>query len=263
MQLHIRHETVYRYDRPTAGSVQVIRLTPRPEPGQRTVRWLLTTPGRRVQHVDPFGNVTHLVTLDDPREEIRIVAHGVVESSDTGGVQPADDGGLSPLVFRAGTRLARVTPEVHGLAAGIEGGRGGLLELARRVRAAVEYVPGATAVHHDAPEVLALGQGVCQDHAHVFIAACHARGIPARYVSGYVHTGGAEVASHAWVDAWLEAEQLWFSLDVTNGEAADGRYCRLAVGRDYMDACPVRGVRRGGGDEAMDVRVFVAASADQ
>jgi len=266
MQLHIRHETTYRYARPIGATVQVIRLTPRAESGQRTIRWTLTTPGRRVQHVDAFGNLAHLVTLDEPRDEILILAQGVVESADNAGMQPADDTGLSPLAFLSGTQLTRVTPDIRTLAMGAAGhasGRAGVLDLAHRIREAVEYVPGATEVHHDAAEALRLGKGVCQDHTHLFIAACHAHGIPARYVSGYVHTGDANMASHAWADVWLEEEQGWFSLDITNAQPADNRYCRLAIGRDYLDACPVRGVRRGGGAEAMQVRVYVGASADQ
>ena len=82
-------------------------------------------------------------------------------------------------------------------------------------------------------------------------------------VSGYFHTGDANMASHAWADVWLGEEQGWFSLDITNAKPANNHYCRLAVGRDYLNACPVRGVRRGGGEEAMSVRVYVGASADQ
>ena len=259
MQLHIRHETIYRYARPIGGTVQVIRLTPRPDRCQRTIRWALTTPGRRVEHTDPF------VTIDEPREELRILAHGIVESSETEGRLPADENGLSPLVFLAGTRLTGVTDEIRALAGpyGPAVTNWDLLEIARRIRDAVDYVPGATEVHHDASEALRLKQGVCQDHTHLFIACCHARGIPARYVSGYVHTGDADVASHAWADAWLGPEEGWYSLDVTNVQPASTLYCRLAVGRDYLDACPVRGVRRGGGDESMSVRVNVGSSADQ
>jgi transglutaminase-like putative cysteine protease len=105
---------------------------------------------------------------------------------------------------------------------------------------------------------------VCQDHAHIFIACCRASGVPARYVSGYVYTGkDGEVASHAWVDAWLGAESGWMPIDITHQSLVGGRHCRLAVGRDYLDACPVRGVRRGGGPEEMQVAVIVAASAQQ
>jgi transglutaminase-like putative cysteine protease len=105
---------------------------------------------------------------------------------------------------------------------------------------------------------------VCQDHAHVFIASARAVGMPARYVSGYLYTGDAkDAASHAWVDVWLGAEIGWQSVDVTHKRPAVRTYCRLAVGRDYLDAAPVRGMRQGGGGEKMEANVLVADSAQQ
>ena len=96
------------------------------------------------------------------------------------------------------------------------------------------------------------------------IAAARSVGIPARYVSGYLYTGDAkDTASHAWVDAWLGPDIGWHSLDVTNRRAAVRNYCRLAVGRDYLDAAPVRGMRQGGGGEKMEASVLVTESAQQ
>jgi transglutaminase-like putative cysteine protease len=136
------------------------------------------------------------------------------------------------------------------------------MDLVAGVRAAVAYQPGVTDVSHSAAEAIELGFGVCQDLAHVYVACCRSAGIPARYVSGYVYTGTTgEVASHAWVDAWLGDDSGWLSLDVTHGEAAGAAHCRLAVGRDYLDAAPVRGVRRGGGREKLSVVVNLAAIA--
>jgi transglutaminase-like putative cysteine protease len=98
----------------------------------------------------------------------------------------------------------------------------------------------------------------------VYIASARAIGIPARYVSGYLYTGDAnDAASHAWVDVWLGPEIGWQSMDVTHKRPAVRTYCRLAVGRDYLDAAPVRGVRQGGGGEKMEANVLVAESAQQ
>jgi transglutaminase-like putative cysteine protease len=98
----------------------------------------------------------------------------------------------------------------------------------------------------------------------VYIASARSVGMPARYVSGYLYTGDtAEAASHAWVDVWLGAEIGWQSIDVTHQCPAVRTYCRLAVGRDYLDAAPVRGVRQGGGGEKMEANVSVAESAQQ
>ena len=261
MLLSIRHETVYRYSRKVDHSVQVVRLTPRLEPGQRTLRWKLTSPGRQVEQVDAFGNIAHLVTVDEAISEIRLLAEGQVETRDTEGALPTEEGGLSPLAFLAETPLTEPDPAIRDFASGwsVESLRdpSSLIGLAAAIRAAVVWEPGATTVEHDAAEALALGRGVCQDHAHLFSSICRLHRIPARYVSGYLHTGESSVASHAWAEAWLGEERGWFSVDVTNGTATGPRHCRLAVGRDYLDAGPVRGVRRGGGDEDLQVAVHV------
>jgi len=269
MQLHIRHETLYRYAEPVKRSVQNLRLTPRREAIQRALRWDIATPGRQHAQIDAYDNVVHLLTLDEPHREIRIVVNGVVETEDGEGTVLADEGKLSPLAFVAQTNLTRSDEALATFAAQCLPPRRDphdrFIQLANAVCETVQYEKGATDVHESASRAFARGKGVCQDHAHVFIACCRTAGIPARYVSGYVYAGeGAEVASHAWVDVWLGPEQGgWLSIDVTHRALAAGRHCRLAVGRDYLDACPVRGVRRGGGAEQMHVAVSVAASAQQ
>jgi transglutaminase-like putative cysteine protease len=127
----------------------------------------------------------------------------------------------------------------------------------------MEYVPGVTEVSDTAAHAFKLQRGVCQDHAHVMISCCRSLGIPARYVSGYLLTARDDhIASHAWVDVWLARHERWFSIDVTNGVPGGLQHCRLAVGRDYLDACPVRGVRRGGGAETMSAKVEVSGDGE-
>ena len=268
MHLHIRHETTYRYGEPVKRSVQNLRLTPRRDPVQRALNWQITAPGRQHEQIDAYGNVVHLLTLDEPHREIRIVVNGVVETHDIEGQSLPNEGKLSPLTYLAETSLTRADATLQSFAKEVlprsSDRRTNLLRLADAVSQAVQYERGVTDVHEPAARAFSRGKGVCQDHAHVFIACCRASGIPARYVSGYVYTGrDGEVASHAWADAWLGPEQGWMPIDVTHRTLVGGRHCRLAVGRDYLDACPVRGVRRGGGAEAMEVAVIVAASAQQ
>jgi len=108
-----------------------------------------------------------------------------------------------------------------------------------------------------------LGNGVCQDHAHLMLALCRARGLPARYVSGYVDVGEvSDAASHAWVDVWLE-DAGWVAVDVSHACFASEKYCRVAVGRDYETAAPVRGMRVGGGEEELEVTVAVDLLVNQ
>jgi transglutaminase-like putative cysteine protease len=125
------------------------------------------------------------------------------------------------------------------------------------LNAHISYQPGSTAVETSAVEAFAGGKGVCQDHAHAFLACARSLGIPARYVSGYLFTDSEDhLASHAWAEAWLD--DAWYSFDVTNCLAKPERHLKLAVGLDYLDACPVRGMRRGGGAEQMHAQVDVA-----
>lgn len=268
MPLHIRHETLYRYAEPVRQSVQTLKLTPRREDRQRLLHWELHTPGRRTQQVDAFGNITHLLTLDEPHDEIRIVVTGSVDVDASPRLRERDV--LSPLVFRSTTPLTNADATIVALAGrharDVAAARAAdapveaLLDLAQDVREAVRYRSGATTVADTAVTAIARGEGVCQDQAHVYLACCRALEVPARYVSGYLDAGDpSEIASHAWVDVWMGDGAGWLGLDVTHRRAVDERYCRLAVGRDYLDAAPVRGVRRGGGHETLEVRVSVNA----
>ena len=262
MLLHIHHETTYRYDRPVKHSVQSLRLTPRTEAGQRVLSWALHTPGRRSQQSDAHGNIMHLLTLDEPHDEILLTVTGTVETEEVAGAVASDRGRLSPLVYLPETRLTATDEALREFArrhAAAMVDRAGVLRLAEAVRRAMDYVPGVTAVSDTAAQAFALGRGVCQDHAQVMIASCRTVGVPARYVSGYLLTDRDDhIASHAWVDVWIAAESAWFAVDVTNGRPGGAHHCRLAVGRDYLDACPVRGVRRGGGNESMTAQVAVS-----
>lgn len=267
MQLHIRHRTAYRYDETVKYSAQALRLTPRREGRQRTLAWTIHAPGRRTEQVDAHGNLTHLLTLEEPHRQIEIVVSGAVEVASATEMLP-HEGPLSPLAYLAPTPLTAADEALAALSRRYFSGHGEirdrLYSLARGVSESVRYVPGVTSVEDSASAALARGEGVCQDQAHVFIACCRACGIPARYVSGYLFSGDrGDSASHAWVDAWVDDAKAWLGIDVTHLGPAGLDHCRLAVGRDYLDAAPVRGVRRGGGREKMDVNVTVSQAFAQ
>ncbi|MGO9932056.1 MAG: transglutaminase family protein [Steroidobacteraceae bacterium] len=266
MHMHIRHETRYRYERPVKYSVQSLHLTPRRDLSQRALTWNISAPGRRLEQIDAYGNISHLLTIEEPHREIQIVVQGVVETADAEARQ--DDGTLSPLAYLAPTHLTAPNEELKAFAQSALGSlsepRARAHALAEAVFGAVRYKPGTSDVQDSAAAAFKSGEGVCQDHAHVFIASARAVGMPARYVSGYLYTGDtSDAASHAWVDVWLGPDLGWQSVDVTHKRPAVRTYCRLAVGRDYLDAAPVRGVRHGGGGEKMEASVLVAESAQQ
>jgi transglutaminase-like putative cysteine protease len=232
------------------------------------VSWRVLAPGDRLEQVDPYGNLMQLVTVETPHRELCILVEGITEIGGPSDAHEAAADSLSPLAYLAPTTLTRPDAAVRELAEHHLGRHpaspASLLDLVAGVRQAVAHEPGITDVTHGAAEALDLGAGACQDQAHVFIACCRAAGVPARYVSGYFHaTDTDEVASHAWADVWLGAARGWVSLDVTHAEEAGARHCRLAVGRDYLDAAPVRGVRRGGGHEHVEVTVRVTSGQGQ
>ena len=123
----------------------------------------------------------------------------------------------------------------------------------------VTYIPGETDVDTTAAQALDAGSGVCQDHAHIFAACARLAGLPARYVSGYLcatDDGNQQQASHAWAEALLPGLG-WVAFDPANATSPHAGYVRVAIGRDYMDTAPVRGLRTGPGEERMAVRVAV------
>jgi len=129
------------------------------------------------------------------------------------------------------------------------------------VAEAVAYTPGETHPGTTAAEALADGKGVCQDHAHLLIAAALTLDVPARYVTGYLHAAGdlAE-ASHAWAELYVE-DLGWVGFDPSNGVSPDARYIRIGSGADALEAAPIRGVAQGNGAEALDVDLSVVEAA--
>jgi transglutaminase-like putative cysteine protease len=260
MRLSILHRTTYRYASPVFYSIQHLRLTPREEPHQRTLRWRLKTPGTASAAPDAYGNLVHTLALTQAHGDVQIEARGEVEIDPLdGGRLPDVPAGPPPLTFLAGTPLTEADDRLRDFAHSHLGrtDRDGLLGFAIAVSDAIAYQAGTTEVTSTAADALRLGRGVCQDHAHAFVAGCRVRGLPARYVSGYVHPGDApHAASHAWADVYLPTTG-WTSIDITHRRFASDHLCRLAVGRDYASAGPVRGVRIGGGDESLEVRVNI------
>jgi YD repeat-containing protein len=270
MQLSVHHRTTYSYNDHVRYSAQYLHLTPLSNPSQRVLRWRIDAPGQLTEWHDAFGNTCHTLVIDKPVSTIEIAAHGRVETTDTSGVLPAEDGGPPIEVYLRETPLTRTAASVRDFAAPhrapIETGRlEALHQLSGAIRDAVDYQSGDTHVRSPAAEALELGTGVCQDHAHVFIACCRHLGVPARYVSGYLFAADeSEVASHAWAAAWVD-DLGWVSFDVANRTCCTPHHVCVAVGLDYDGVAPVRGIRQGGGDdgETMSVHVRVSEAPQQ
>jgi transglutaminase-like putative cysteine protease len=271
MRLFVHHATHYRWSEPQRGLIQLLRVTPASFAGQAVVDWRIDIDrdARLRTGRDGFGNITTMLYVDGPIEQIGLTFAGEVLTEDRAGIVAGAPEPLPPLLFRRMTLLAgadqRIIAFAH--AARDEGGDAldWLHRLNHQIHQRIAYNTEATGVETDAATAFARGHGVCQDHAHIFLAAARALGIPARYVSGHLFRRDGEVAqqaAHAWTEAFIEGLG-WIGFDPANGICTDDAYVRVAVGLDYGDASPTTGRRRGSGEEALDVEVRVALSQAQ
>lgn len=263
MRLHIVHDTTYRYGRAAYLVIQALRMWPAASTGQVVKDWRVEVDGRRLEPtcLDGFGNPVATHTIDRDVDAVRLSVRGDVETENLHGVHGHGDDTLPPMFYLSPTLLTAGTPAIDALARSAAG-EGNDIErlhrLSNAVRDKVDYLPHQTDAESTAAEAFEAGAGVCQDHAHVLIAAARALGYPARYVSGYLCPVGEEAAaSHAWAEIFV-ADLGWVGFDAANRQSPDERYVRIACGRDYRDAAPVRGVRLGGIAETLEVDVSIA-----
>jgi len=257
MHLSITHTTHYSYNQPLLYSIQQLKLTPQDGFGQRVKHWSISVNGQLYQYADAYGNVVHSLVVDGNSSEIKIVAKGEVETG-LSHIESQEDLPLTIYLRDTNLTQADASLKTFSLAFGEISGVADLEKLSQAIVARVPYAKGVTGVYTTASQAFESGTGVCQDHAHIFIACCRALNIPARYVSGYLFTEHNDLLeSHAWVDAWLD-NLGWVSVDVSNQCLVNGAHVRLAVGLDYHDASPVSGIRVGGGVELMNAGVHVS-----
>ncbi len=267
MILNVHHSTTYRYQEPLFRSIQLLRLTPLNSFRQKVIAWYLDFPGTAFSNIDWYGNIVHLVTIPPQTREINIVANGQVESFPA--IPNYNQGPIplecylkqTPLTGLSLTMEKFVAKEDLPVTYSIETKNTdfvfqALTNLSRRILAKVEYKRGLTDSGTTAKAAFELGGGVCQDHTHIFLGCCRYIGIPARYVSGYLYTTDtSHIASHAWAEAWING--AWHSFDISNQCQAGENHIELAYGIDYLDACPIKGSRLGGGNESLTVLSLV------
>ncbi|MFY3384537.1 transglutaminase family protein [Paracidovorax sp. MALMAid1276] len=300
MRLRVIHETVYQYSPAVQNAQHLAHLRPRSEGGQRVLAHTLQVEPRPSQCVtaqDVFGNSRVFLLLPFTHEHLRVRAQTLLDTAPA----PVAAAGMpweavrERLIYRRGmayhpaSEFAFASPYVprHGdfidyARASFTPGRP-LLDVAReltaRIHADFAYSPHLTDAGTPALESLRLRRGVCQDFAHVLIGCLRSMGLAARYVSGYLLTEpppgqprlvGAD-ASHAWVSVWSPSPgsdgggdgdgPQWFDLDPTNDRFAGEDYVTLAIGRDFSDVSPLRGVIHGGDNHVLQVAVTVEPAA--
>lgn len=262
MQIRVDHATTYSYERRARFIIQVLRLTPRSNDGQRIAHWRIDADvdTRLHQSEDAFGNIVHTLYTEAPVQNLTVRVSGEAHTSDTGGVLKGEAERLQPMVYLRPTHLTRPGRLISIFATEFTAHPplDRMHRLMAAIHSAVSFEVGATTPTHTAEDILKMGRGVCQDHAHLFIAAARATGVPARYVSGHLmRTDRADQeAAHAWAEAWIE-DLGWVGFDPANGVCPTDRYIRVAAAPDYLGAAPVRGANYGGSGEKMAVKLHV------
>jgi transglutaminase-like putative cysteine protease len=264
MRISIRHTTEYRYDPPADWTTQLLRLHPLSHEGQSVENWRVSSAevDRLPETRDGYGNIVNMLALRHRHSGVTITAEGEVETRDTNGILRGASERLPETYYLRVTDLTQPDDSLRALAASMPPKLSRLKQLHTlmgTIRERVAYTTGSTLVTTTAAEVLAHGNGVCQDLAHVFICGARLLGAPARYVSGYLWEYGRDgqgAASHAWAEAHVE-HLGWVGFDPANGVCPTEAYVRVATGLDYYEAAPVRGLRHGVTEETLAVRVDV------
>jgi transglutaminase-like putative cysteine protease len=276
--MRVIHATGYAYKSPVTASFNEARLTPRSDSRQNVIlNRVETIPATRsYRYVDYWGTAVTAFDLHAPHTELEVTASSVVETDKPeppkNGVSWEDLAGaavidryvefLSPThsvpaskrIERVGRRIAKYHEPAEAV-----------IEAARWVQGELKYVPGTTGVHTSGVDALREGKGVCQDFAHLTLMLLRSMGIPARYVSGYLHpTRDAKLGdtvdgqSHAWIQAWTGE---WWHYDPTNDKDINEQYISVGVGRDYADVTPLKGIYSGEGSTDLDVVVEITRLA--
>jgi transglutaminase-like putative cysteine protease len=266
MRLRIAHSSVYRYDPPAAGVIQVLRLTPRNHEGQYVGRWRIDVvpDARLAAHEDAFGNISHVFTADGPLEELRVEVDGEVETQNANGVVRGTVERFPPSLFLRDTALTQADGAIRDFAQKIRDVSGGvaLAELHGLLDRLFEDFAGSAAASPapaNAAEAFARKHGAPKDLAHIFIGAARTLGIPARYVRGYFRRpdSSAEAdTSHAWAEAYV-GDLGWVGFDPSDGRCPTDGHVRIAIGLDSLGAAAVRGTRLGVGAETLAVAIKV------
>ncbi|MFT3726090.1 MAG: transglutaminase family protein [Hyphomonadaceae bacterium] len=267
MRLTIHHATTYTYDPPADRCALRLRLYPPVFDSQKVLDWKVSVNGQAIRPLmtTATGDRELVWTVAGSTPEVAIMAEGEVEVRDTAGVVRGLKDTVRPGVYLRTTPLTQPDKRIEALGAGIAPGKPleRMHALFNAVADAVAYRPATTTSSTTAAQALKAGQGVCQDHAHVFISASRTMGVPARYVVGYLLASDANLTeTHAWAEAWVQ-DIGWVGFDAANRLCPTDRYVRLGCGLDAADAAPIRGNVSGMHQERLSASVDISPAEVQ
>ncbi|MDP8305387.1 MAG: transglutaminase family protein [Candidatus Chlorobium antarcticum] len=270
MILKVEHRTLFAYSSPIYETATEVRLHPDCSHAsqQRCSSFTLEIEHSPTifEYTDFYGNKVHHFNILQSHDRVSILATSIVE---TGKGTPLSSYNEEILLMdlSAESRFVNFDPAIRDFTAPFSPDMPPLAlgeAICRKINNSFIYEPGVTDVHSTSAVVMALGRGVCQDFAHIMLAACRSLQLPARYVSGYLFGGstpdGHDEASHAWCEIYGGPEIGWVGMDPTHSSLfVDERYIKIGSGRDYADVPPVRGTWKGSAEETLSVAVRVTS----
>lgn len=262
MRIAVEHRSRYRFSKPQARLVQMLRLTPCDTQDQTVVSWMIGVDcdARMRDAIDGLGNAVTMLYAEGPIEAIDITVTGEVLTTDTNGVVHGSVEPLPPLLYLRSTPRTLAGDGLPAFAQDSTAGAKDPLERLHRLNAALHArfrcAPDALDTGMSAAEAFTSGDVTSRDVAQMFIAGARCLALPARYVSGYRIADGAPCAPHAWVEGHVEGLG-WVGFDPVAGHCPDESYVRVAVGLDAAGAASIAGTRVGQGEEKLDVALSV------
>ena len=252
MILKINQKTIYTYKGKVNSGYQKDVLTPQKNSNQSIIGWNIIIDGGKTEILskDHFGNIINLIRMNDGSKQIKISVKGEVKTFDKNGIVKKEKHYIPLWCFSQQTNLTLpglgLNAFFNKIAFDENNIIGSLHKLSEQIRTNVKYIFGSTNYKTSAESAYKIGEGVCQDHTHIFLSLVRKLNLPARYVSGFFIPNKKQpnLAMHAWAEVWI-ANLGWVGFDISNGISPDERYVSVGKGFDYNDVVPIKGTIKG------------------
>ena len=262
-KFHVTHKTNYSFETGPLSGLQQIKKTPYSDSCQTVSDWSLSLEGAKeeLSFIDSFNNNVHLIRIEPRTKYIVIECGGHVEVADKFGIRGYENNTIPLWVWTEQTNITKPGSNIRKLAKGfsLKDNISDFYKLMELINRSLDFKKNTTDVETTAEEAFKSGSGVCQDFTNIFIACCRLNGLPARYVSGFLLLDNNQIqeAMHAWAEVFIEGLG-WVGFDTANNISPDDRYIRVALGRDYTDAAPIKGLTSGVQSECLSVSIMIS-----
>ena len=262
-KLYVTHKTKYSFEAGPLSGLQQIKKTPYSDSCQMVLDWSLSLKGAKeeLSFIDSFNNNVHLIRIEPRTKCLVIECEGHVEVADKFGIRGYETSTLPLWVWTEQTNITKPGSNIRKLVKGLslKDNISDFHKLMELINRSLDFEENITDVKTTAEAAFKSGYGVCQDFTNIFIACCRLHGLPARYVSGFLLLENNQVqeAMHAWAEVFVEGLG-WVGFDTANNVSPDDRYIRVALGRDYADAAPIKGLTRGVQNECLSVSIMIS-----